>query len=57
MNSADDDDVISNDGWTLDVFRRAVRELPRFCATVDHGVPSRPYVDKEGSYINVWPAR
>jgi hypothetical protein len=34
VNSADDD-VISNDGLTFDVFRRAVREMPRFCATVD----------------------
>ncbi len=28
VNIVDDDDVISNDGLTLDVFRRAVRELP-----------------------------
>ena len=35
VNSVDNDDVISNDGLTLDVFRRAVRELPQFCATVD----------------------
>lgn len=34
VNSADDD-VISNDGLTLDVFRRAVREMSRFCSTVD----------------------
>jgi hypothetical protein len=23
----------------------------------DPAVPSRPYVDKEGSHVNVWPAR
>jgi hypothetical protein len=29
-----DDEVFSNDGLTLEVFKRA-RELPRFCTTVD----------------------
>ena len=36
MDSADDDDVISDNGLTFDVFRRAVKEMPQFCATVDH---------------------
>jgi hypothetical protein len=29
-----DDEVFSNDGLTLEVFKRA-RELPRFCTTVE----------------------
>ena len=29
--------------------------LPKYVHATG-AVPSRPYVDKEGSYINVWPA-